>query len=79
MAKCKEIGAQACSHPFGCNQQHFEFQLVDDKGDGGNAIEFFCINTLSPQQFTLLQQFIKSVTNKAPSFKRKSCRVPAAL
>lgn len=79
MAKCKETGAQTCLHPFGCSQQHFEFQLVDDEGDGGNAIAFFCINTLTPQQFTFLQQFIKSVTNKVPSFKRKPCKVPAAL
>lgn len=74
MAKCKESGRQTCSYPDGCFQRHFEFLLVDDQGHSGDAIESFCLSTLTPQQLTLLSQFVQSVTNKAPLLKTKPCR-----
>lgn len=75
MANRKEFSGMACPSPSGCEQRHFEIVLVDDQGDGGNAIEVFCINTLTREQLRMFKQFVKSVTNTVPLLRRQPCEV----
>jgi hypothetical protein len=66
MSACSKSLGNACPGLFSCQAPRLEFQIVDHKDGGGDAVDYYCLSAFTPYQMSLLCQFLDSVKKLSP-------------